>query len=1396
MNKQEFQLSSPQQTESVNNGLSNINPAVNNEKVSQRIQIQDQQHGFRINQYYQGQEQLLDQQMNLQDVEMDYNERINSMRELYEMRFQTLQETIRDVYEKVIKDDLIQTMKDNPISQEYIHQRVRELFEEIVLSEREVIIDKLSSQYTFLKAEFSKLENEKRRELQQHDEEMEESARIINMLKEDLHKERQNRQFYEQEFQRMQKKMNEVTEQFEDALIKKEQKLQDKLEQEQNQVIQLTQKFNDLEREYDQLIKSQNQIFSENQELKQRGEMMKADLSEKQLELNTYKIDLNTAEDKIKQQLKLNDNLKLEISQLSSRYNQLMEENTHLNMELENTKLDATTIESQMQQKFQHAQQNLQKGQEYLEKVKQKNKQKLEAYKNKIIEYKQRNQEAEQIIRQLKQEQNEEKDKSQKSLSNWERILQETKIEYERKIEEIHNVSQMKFDENQRRHDEYLQELQLHYQETMNQKIDDIKNESNLEIDQLRYQERQLKQMLEEKLNQLQKDYISKSLHDEIMDEKKKSIEKMKQDFDHFLSEFKKETELKNEQIELRKNKEHEQQLAYLQNNLKELEESLREYKLQGRELQSKNEQLEDSQQKIIADLENQIKQNRIYESEIQRLQEKLNKQKNKNTELQKTLDDLDQLSAQFKSDLESSRSTIQRYSQDLENITVQNEKLFAQINEQKQKNAELIGSVSNLKTEVSNGQQVIQFKEEVIKNIKESLEELKQENKQLNTKFFDLYKEKAQKNEDESKRFEEINTQITRLQYEAQEKSHQSEILKSQLDAVSEQKKLLEEEIQYLKIDLLEKERISQASIREKLELENLFSKKLQQQKELKYQIKNELTIELTRLRKDLSQIQEFVQHQIKMKSNEIELWVKSIQGKSKDILNKQNNQLQERLQIVESEISRECEEQIQDYKHRFEQEISDLQQQKEREIKQLSDYVNKLSQANQDLINESKGYQEELNELKNQYDLLQQQNQNLQKSYDNAIKKSEQMEQQFDLRLSEYQQRKEESGLKRKQMVERELDIANEEIIQWKNKYQNLIDQMNKNVEQMQSQREIETETVRQKMNFSIQQLESQIEMFQQNELELRDSIAKQNEKINLLQKIIQEKEDDFEGLRKEKDQQIKSVTEVELEYKLKEEDLRKQKKSYDEILREQEEKINHFVNEITILNSKINQLIEEKTILINKNKDLQFQLDLKQSQLNQLAKEFHDKQAKSNKEIEDLHKLLTQSFKNMNDNSENIDLARKLDEETRLLTKKVKDLQHINRYLEISKSPSSKSGVAIHTQQTNQNSSFQQINNLSQNLPTYQNNNSSNSIFQNQPSYFGSHSGSQGNLQVYNQNPNIGYNNINTNSHSNLHKVNFQNSQSNNRYDPGYSAQQKQQHQILQQHVNQFSPYSKQN
>lgn len=64
---------------------------------------------------------------------------------------------------EILGDDLIETMRQDSTSQEYVFQRVREMFEDIVISEREVLVDKLSSQYSYLKMEFNKLETDKRK---------------------------------------------------------------------------------------------------------------------------------------------------------------------------------------------------------------------------------------------------------------------------------------------------------------------------------------------------------------------------------------------------------------------------------------------------------------------------------------------------------------------------------------------------------------------------------------------------------------------------------------------------------------------------------------------------------------------------------------------------------------------------------------------------------------------------------------------------------------------------------------------------------------------------------------------------------------------------------------------------------------------------------------------------------------------------------------------------------------------------------------------------------------------------------------------------------------------------------------------------------------------------------
>ena len=80
-----------------------------------------------------------------QEFETAYNERIITMRSFYEMKYETLYQTVKESLEKILTDELLDTMKQDQTSQEFIWQRVREMFEDVVISEREVLIEKIAA---------------------------------------------------------------------------------------------------------------------------------------------------------------------------------------------------------------------------------------------------------------------------------------------------------------------------------------------------------------------------------------------------------------------------------------------------------------------------------------------------------------------------------------------------------------------------------------------------------------------------------------------------------------------------------------------------------------------------------------------------------------------------------------------------------------------------------------------------------------------------------------------------------------------------------------------------------------------------------------------------------------------------------------------------------------------------------------------------------------------------------------------------------------------------------------------------------------------------------------------------------------------------------------------------
>lgn len=92
-----------------------------------------------------------------EEIENEFKSRYQNMKQLYEMRFLALQESVKEAISKIFEDELLLTMKSDFTSAEYINQRIAEIFLDLVNGDREAIIEKLSYQYACLKTDYSNL---------------------------------------------------------------------------------------------------------------------------------------------------------------------------------------------------------------------------------------------------------------------------------------------------------------------------------------------------------------------------------------------------------------------------------------------------------------------------------------------------------------------------------------------------------------------------------------------------------------------------------------------------------------------------------------------------------------------------------------------------------------------------------------------------------------------------------------------------------------------------------------------------------------------------------------------------------------------------------------------------------------------------------------------------------------------------------------------------------------------------------------------------------------------------------------------------------------------------------------------------------------------------------------
>ena len=108
------------------------------------------------------------------------------------------------------------------------------------------------------------------------------------------------------------------------------------------------------------------------------------------------------------------------------------------------------------------------------------------------------------------------------------------------------------------KHEDNIGELQMQFQNLLDQKIIEIQDDATDQINNLKGNEKELRRLLDEKIMQLDNDYIKISQHQEIVYEKQALIEKLKQELINKENENKQELNYKLKGLEERKIKEYE----------------------------------------------------------------------------------------------------------------------------------------------------------------------------------------------------------------------------------------------------------------------------------------------------------------------------------------------------------------------------------------------------------------------------------------------------------------------------------------------------------------------------------------------------------------------------------------------------------------------------------------------------------------------------------------------------------------------------------------------------------------------------------------------------------------------------------------------------------------------
>ena len=517
--------------------------------------------------------------------------KLQQLKDFYEERLSSLSKQLQLFFSELDSDEIFKAMQENSLSREFAMQRASELFTEIMRSEQEQAIHKQQNELIEYKTLNLKLEYEKQK-----------LSSICESIEENLKKSESEREKLYHELQIAKSRLEEAGYQIEESSKRKDYEWMQKLDM---SLRKMEDKLQDSETKY----------------LITRKELDSASLNRKSAD--SMAVELENLRDRVKNQ---ESSHMRQVDDVRKDYQGII---TELERRCESIQNQYKEFKKQSED-LAASQQSVIKN--LVDKSKQF-KQKIISQKNKLQDFSKLSKESSVNL--------------DAARSNYEKII----TELEERIKNLNKEFNLKENENLNKHQSQIINLQNHYQQMMDMKLTEMQKEVEVHIKRSQDHDREVKIIMDQKMKEIDRDYIQKVTHEKILNEKEATL---MQKFSMKIEELNKENERKSNDYQ-RIISEHSRQNEELIDKIQTVQdELLREKEKMGNELNLKLLKVKESENQRIQILKEAEK----LRKDLKELQESYEEEVQHRMKAQNELIDAKNSLAEINSDLSQTKQS------------------------------------------------------------------------------------------------------------------------------------------------------------------------------------------------------------------------------------------------------------------------------------------------------------------------------------------------------------------------------------------------------------------------------------------------------------------------------------------------------------------------------------------------------------------------------------------------------------------------------------------------------------------------------------------------------------------------------------------------------------------